>query len=433
MQRQEAARPPSRSGQRVTIAQGKVCARVGAFMEEAVMLNNLAPFQTDPMSVGADDAAVYVQTNLVSDVTDLGAKLIDSNLVNPWGVSFIPPSPASALGSPFWISDQGKDLATLYSVHGSTGTDVSPVALTVQIPHIMNPHGPTGQVSNTNLGSFHLDDGISARFIFANLDGTISAWHGAVAPGMPTPTTAEVEATTPGAVYTGLAVNEAHTMLYAADTRGGKIDVFDSNFNPVDLGDLGNHAFRTPGQIEARGLVPFNVTDIGGHVYVTYAPAGRAAQIAAGEGDGAVAIFSESGNLEPHGVLLGGPQTPSRRSVGRRYCSKRFRQVQRRSSGGQFQLPAQRNKRFRSPEPPVGRHDPDLRRFAHAGRSLGPNFRGRPQRRQPEHPLLHRRHRRRDAWSFRSHHERVARWGIGGDAFGRIRIRCRLIDCRLRT
>ena len=52
------------------------------------------------------------------------------------------------------------------------------------------------------------------------------------------------------------------------------------------------------------------MTDIGGDVYVTYAPAGRPAQIAAGEGDGAVAIFSESGKLEPHGVLLGGPHTP---------------------------------------------------------------------------------------------------------------------------
>ena len=37
---------------------------------------------------------------------------------------------------------------------------------------------------------------------------------------------------------------------------------------------------------------------------------GRDAQIIAGEGDGAVAIFSESGKLEPHGVLLGGPHTP---------------------------------------------------------------------------------------------------------------------------
>jgi uncharacterized protein (TIGR03118 family) len=264
-------------------------------MEETVML---APFQSDRPAAAAD-AAIYVQTNLVSDVTDLGAKLIDSNLVNPWGVSFIPGSP----GSPFWISDQGKDLATLYSVHGSTGTDVSPVALTVQIPHTMNPHGPTGQVSNTEPSSFHLDDGISARFIFANLEGTISAWHGGL-------TKAEVEVTTKDAVYTGLAVNEAHTMLYAANTKAGTIDVFNSSFDPVPLGDLDNHAFRTPGQIEARGLVPFNVTDIGGHVYVTYAPSGRPAQTMADLGDGAVAIFTESGQLEPHGVLLGGPHTP---------------------------------------------------------------------------------------------------------------------------
>src|SRR5260370_8480110 len=96
-------------------------------------------------------------------------------------------------------------------------------------------------------------------------------------------------------------------MLYAANDSAGTIDVFNSTFAPVDLGD---HAFRTPGEIAARGLVPFNVTDIGGDVYVTYAPSGRAAQTTAGLGDGAVAIFTESGKLEPHGVLLGRPHTP---------------------------------------------------------------------------------------------------------------------------
>ena len=96
-------------------------------------------------------------------------------------------------------------------------------------------------------------------------------------------------------------------MLYAANDKGGTIDVFDKNFQPVELG---HNAFKTPGEIAARGLVPFNVTDIGGNVYVTYAPSGHTAQTMAGLGDGAVAIFSESGKLEPHGVLLGGPHTP---------------------------------------------------------------------------------------------------------------------------
>jgi uncharacterized protein (TIGR03118 family) len=269
----------------------KVSPRVGAFMEETVMLNTSA-LQFGSTSADSTDAVSFVQTNLVSDLAGLDAKVTDPNLVNPWGVSFFGISP-------FWISDQGKDVATLYAVTGSTGTNVSQVPLVVSIPHAATPpHGPTGQVSNTNDQSFMLN-GASAHFIFANLDGTISAWNGG--------NSATVEAMTPNAVYTGLAINSAQTMLYAANDSAGTIDVFNSSFGSVDLG---HNAFKTPGQIAARGLVPFNVTDIGGDVYVTYAPAGHAAQTMAGLGDGAVAIFSESGKLEPHGVLLGGPHTP---------------------------------------------------------------------------------------------------------------------------
>jgi uncharacterized protein (TIGR03118 family) len=251
----------------------------------------------------ASAASTYVQTDLVSDITGL-AEVTDPSLVNSWGVSFISsPSSSPPISTPFWVSDQVNNVATLYAVTGSTGTSVSKVALTVDIPTTTSgPQGPTGQVSNTNPSSFILGDGTDALFIFANLNGTISAWNQGLIPGP-----ASVEVTTPGASYTGLAVNEAHTMLYAANDSAGTIDVFNSSFAPVDLGD---HAFRTPGQIAARGLVPFNVTDIDGNVYVTYAPAGHTAQTMAGLGDGAVAVFTESGKLEPHGVLLGGPHTP---------------------------------------------------------------------------------------------------------------------------
>jgi uncharacterized protein (TIGR03118 family) len=269
-----------------------------SIMEEPVMPKS-APFQSDPTSASAADAAIYVQTNLVSDIPGL-AEATDPHLVNPWGVSF-------RAGSPFWISNQGDNSTTLYRVTDGTDVNLPVPVFTVNIPTTeMGPQGPTGQVSNTNAASFELSNGnqMSASFIFADLNGTISAWN----PSLGTDgSTASVEVTTPGAVYTGLAINEAHTMLYAANGSAGTIDVFDSNFDPVDLG---KHAFQTPGQIEARGLVPFNATEIGGHVYVTYAPSGREAQTMAGPGDGAVAIFSESGKLEPHGVLLGGPHTP---------------------------------------------------------------------------------------------------------------------------
>jgi hypothetical protein len=44
-------------------------------------------------------------------------------------------------------------------------------------------------------------------------------------------------------------------------------------------------------------LVAFNVKDINGKVYVTYAPSGRPAQIAATGGMGAVAVFEAACGL----------------------------------------------------------------------------------------------------------------------------------------
>ena len=92
--------------------------------------------------------------------------------------------------------------------------------------------GPTGQVNNSNTSLFPVNnggDGNSAHFIFANLNGTISAWD----IGM----TAFIQVMPPGAVYTGLAINGAQTRLYAAnDTGTGSVDVFDSNFALLSLG-----------------------------------------------------------------------------------------------------------------------------------------------------------------------------------------------------
>jgi DNA-binding beta-propeller fold protein YncE len=79
-------------------------------------------------------------------------------------------------------------------------------------------------------------------------------------------------ATTAGASFTGLAVNSAGTMLYAANDAGtGSIDVFSSTFAPVTT--LPPGAFVDP--TLPTGFVPFNVEDIGGTVYVTYAPSGH--------------------------------------------------------------------------------------------------------------------------------------------------------------
>jgi uncharacterized protein (TIGR03118 family) len=238
--------------------------------------------------------AQFKQTDLVSNVPGL-ATITDSNLVNTWGLAAIPGA------SPFWIDNQGTSTSSLYSVTGSTGVaavNLNGVAGTnfAAIPGV----GPTGIVANSGT-SFGIAGG-PALFIFANLNGTISAWNGSNV-NSATHDASTVVATTAGASFTGLAVNSAGTMLYAANDAGtGSIDVFSSTFAPVTT--LPPGAFVDPKL--PTGFVPFNVEDIGGTVYVTYAPSGHANQVDAAAGEGVVATFTESGTFIKN-LVTGGP------------------------------------------------------------------------------------------------------------------------------
>jgi uncharacterized protein (TIGR03118 family) len=237
------------------------------------------------VSLGAPSAgaAPYVQTDLVSDLPSL-AQLTEPELVNPWGVSHTGTSP-------IWTSNQGTSTANLFTITPAlTVTKAVPAGTNgnITIPPGGVGTGPTGQVANTNTASFLIPvstggDGNSAHFMFANLNGTIAAWD--------TGQGAFTQVTTPGALYTGLAINSGQNRLYAANgNSGGRIDVFDSAFHPVNLGAT---AFTDPNL--PANFVPFNVQDIGGKVYVTYAPAGRGNQLAATPGLGIVDVFDENG------------------------------------------------------------------------------------------------------------------------------------------
>ena len=193
----------------------------------------------------------YVQTNIVSDGAT-AAPNQDPNLKNPWGMSF-------STTSPFWVSNQGSNTATLYNPQGSPVKQ----ALTVTIPTTSSgPQGPTGQVFN-NTSAFPVSNGSPAHFIFANLNGTISAWNAGTA--------AQLEATTGGAVYTGLALNTSgSTYLYAANAAGaGGIMVFDTNFHDV-TGTNFIGKFVDPNPVP--GFTPYNIQRLSdGNLYVTYA------------------------------------------------------------------------------------------------------------------------------------------------------------------
>lgn len=231
----------------------------------------------------AKGGTIYTQTNLVSNSSATPANFTDPNLVNPWGN-------VSNGGSPFWVSDQGKGLSTLYD------TSTTPPGMPVSSLIVTIPGGnPTGIVANTS--AFNVD-GTPAAFIFATLGGTIAGWN-----GTPTLTNAVTEATVSGAVFTGLAEasNSSGTFLYAADFANNKIDVFNGSY----VRQTSAFTFADPNL--PSGYAPYNVQAINGKLYVEYDPVGSNRMPLPGMGNGIVDIFDTSGNflqrLTSHGQL----------------------------------------------------------------------------------------------------------------------------------
>ncbi|HEY9246188.1 MAG TPA: TIGR03118 family protein [Candidatus Methanoperedens sp.] len=189
----------------------------------------------------------YKQTNLVSDISGL-AKFTDPNLVNPWGL-------ARSSTSPWWVADNGMGVSTLYNGSGN------PLSLVVTIP----PSGssPTGVVFNGGTG-FEVDPGKPARFIFVSEDGRITGWNPSV---NPTNAVIKVDNSAGNAVYKGVAIanNGGKDYLYVANFRNGTVDVFDTTFKEVSLGD------NFKDEKIPEGFAPFNVVNINGDLFVTFA------------------------------------------------------------------------------------------------------------------------------------------------------------------
>jgi len=216
-------------------------------------------------------------TFLNSDIPNVGTVTPnDTNLVNPWGMSWAP-------GGPWWISDNNAGVSTLYD---GTGT---PKSLVVAIPQWDGTPGgsPTGNVPN-GTSDFSIG-GNATHFLFATEDGTVQGWSSG------TSTVIAVN-NFPNAVYKGLALASASgaNYLYVANFRGGTVDVFDKNFAPHSFG---SGAF-TDSTIPS-GFAPFNVANIGGgQLAVTYAKQDAAKHDdVAGPGNGYVDIYDTSGNL----------------------------------------------------------------------------------------------------------------------------------------
>jgi uncharacterized protein (TIGR03118 family) len=261
----------------------------------------------------------YIQTNLQANLPGV-AEATDPDLVNAWGL-------ARTSGSVWWVSDNKTGVATLYN---GPGTKQS---LTVTIPPAVKnektPIGsPTGVISNSSKTDFLLASNTPALFIFATLDGTIAAWNPAVAlaAGQAPPSThaLTVVRKTDGSIYRGLTSGfiNGQPFLYAANFGTGKIDVFDHNFQPVDLSkfhgkdrddddrDADDQAPFTDHRLPAD-FVPFNVQAIGDDIVVTYALHEEGQKVETdGPGNGFVDLYNTSGKLLrrfDHGDFLNSP------------------------------------------------------------------------------------------------------------------------------
>jgi uncharacterized protein (TIGR03118 family) len=232
-------------------------------------------------------AQQYEQTNLVSDVPGL-AKTTDPNLVNSWGIVH-PPT------GPWWVNDNGTGVSALYDGNGNPFNPFPPPPnqLVVTIPPPSGgggPATPTGIVFNGTT-DFAVTPGNAARFIFVTEDGTISAWN----PSVNLHNAILKVDNSPGAVYKGatLAQNGGANYLYVANFRGGTVDVFDRDFNSTSLG---MDTFTDP-KLPA-GFAPFNVQNINGKLYVTFAKQdAQKHDDVAGPGLGFVDVFDPSGTL----------------------------------------------------------------------------------------------------------------------------------------
>lgn len=214
---------------------------------------------------------------LTSDIPAVGA-FNDTNLVNPWGLSIAPTGP-------WWVSDNGTGLSTLY-----TGTG-QPQSLVVTIPSAsgQGTGTPSGTVYNASTTDFKIH-GFATPFLFCTEDGTISGWY--------TSTVAFIAVNNNnGAVYKGMALASASgaNYLYVANFHAATVEVYDKNYAA--------HSFGPNAFVDSTiptGYAPFNIQLIPGNkLVVTYAKqdADKHDDVP-GPSNGYVDVYDTQGNLQ---------------------------------------------------------------------------------------------------------------------------------------
>jgi uncharacterized protein (TIGR03118 family) len=275
--------------------------RAGALAAGVAVVTALAPAAAAGAATTAPNK--FTQTNLVANNSTFGAKLVDPNLINAWGL-------ASSAGSPIWVADNNTNNATFYS----GGVNGGAVTLDGTVPV---PGGnPTGQVVNPTSDFPVGGTSGSAAFFIIDSDsigstqspGEIAAWNGGAKFVVEDSPTGGPGGTTPaGAVFKGLALSTLPTAgpeLFAADVANARVDVFNKDFAPVSTPT----EFVDPAI--PKGYAPYNVQTLGKSIYVTYGKQNATkTDVLEGAGLGFVDKYNANGVLLKH-LISGGANSP---------------------------------------------------------------------------------------------------------------------------
>jgi uncharacterized protein (TIGR03118 family) len=232
------------------------------------------------LTAAGQTSTTYHVTNLVADTTGPAAHT-DAHLINPWGLSH-------GASTPWWVSDNGTGVSTLYDASGNPYPVANPLVVTIPTSSGTGTGTPTGTAFFSN------------KFVFVTQDGTISQWSSG--------TNAVKKVNHPGSVYTGCTVAKLNTVntLYVANSAGG-IEAYNAQFSPVTLQPGAFTDVNIP-----AGYTPYNVQSVGSKIFVTFSNGFP------GPGSGYVDAFDASGNLLlslQHGTWMNEPwgvvQTPT--------------------------------------------------------------------------------------------------------------------------
>lgn len=223
---------------------------------------------------GGMTASAYSVVDLVADQPG-AAPLVDPILVNAWGI---------ATGEKgFWIAAEETGLVAIYDGNGRPSTEdyvSGTINLGTGITGVARNDSEDFRIKSASGGSCE-----PAAFIFANVNGTLIGFNDEVEA-----LSGIVAVTTPGAVYTGVAIAGDHVL--AADLVGKHIDVFDSSFRSVTCDTASG--FVDPDLPDDYG--PFNVMATADNVFVAYAAVDEEeGEEEHGPGLGIVSMFTPDG------------------------------------------------------------------------------------------------------------------------------------------